>query len=107
MDKIIQGTTPTIVYKFRVVPVSDISEAYLTVKQNGELLFEKTLSEATVSAQQQTISWLLSQTETLTMDSNESVYFMLNWLTTGGIRGASEKTGVVIDSNYKGVVIGV
>lgn len=47
MQKIIIGTTPTITYKFKIVDVSDIAVAILTIKGRGTTVIEKTLAEVT------------------------------------------------------------
>ena len=48
MTKIIIGTTPTITYKFKVVDVSEITVAILTIKERGVNIIELNLSDATV-----------------------------------------------------------
>ena len=102
MAAIVRATTPTIKYKFSVVDVQDISEAYLTVRQNGSLLFEKDLSDAYVGTDY--LSWTFTQAETLQMTSGR-ITMMLNWKTENGTRGASEKSMLEIDDNYKAEVI--
>lgn len=101
--RIIQGTTPTITYTFSVVQPSELTKAYLSIRQDGEILIEKSLEEATIGAK--SLSWDLTQEETLSMKTSTAVYMMVNWLTATGVRGASEKTSYPVESNYKGVVI--
>ena len=88
MTRIIIGTTPTITYTFKVVPVSSIVKAVLTVKERGVNIIEKDLSDATVG--EDTLSWTLSQEETLSIGV-KSASIMLNWLTADGTRGASRE----------------
>lgn len=88
MTKIIIGTTPTITYTFKVVPVSSITKAVLTVKERGENIIEKDLSDATVG--EDTLSWTLTQEETLAIGAR-GASIMLNWLTADGVRGASRE----------------
>lgn len=88
MTRIIIGTTPTIKYTFKVVPVSSITDAILTIKERGVNIIEKTLSDATVG--EDTISWTLTQEETLAIGV-KSASIMLNWLTADGTRGASHE----------------
>lgn len=45
MTRIIIGTTPTITYTFKVVPVSSITKAVLTVKERATTIIEKDLSD--------------------------------------------------------------
>ena len=57
MTKIIIGTTPTITYTFKIVPVSSIVTADLTIRQRAGIVLEKHLSDATVG--ENTLSWTL------------------------------------------------
>ena len=82
MNRIIIGTTPTITYTFKVVPVSSIVKAVLTVKERGENIIEKDLSDATVG--EDTLSWTLTQEETLAIGAR-GASIMLNWLTADGV----------------------
>lgn len=103
MASIIRGTTPTLQYTFNDVTVANITSAYLTIKvdNTSEHDIEKDLSSATVA--QKSISWTLTQAETLSF--GESISVMVNWKLTDGTRGASEKTKIMIDDNYKEDVI--
>lgn len=102
MANVIRATTPTVTYKFNVIDVADIVTAYLTIKQNGSTIIEKDLSDATVG--EDTLSWTFTQQETLQMAQGK-ISCMLNWLTEDGTRGASDKSVIIIDSNYKDEVI--
>ena len=102
METIIRYTTPTITYRFKVVRPEDISVAYLTIKQGEQTLIEKDLSSATIGTD--TLSWTLTQTETMLMGTS-AVQVMLNWKTAFGLRGASRKTQILMDTNYKDEVI--
>ena len=102
MASIIRLTTPTIKYGFKVVTVSDIIAAYLTIRQNGQTIIEKDLSEATVG--EKSLSWRFTQEETKLL-ANGKITAMLNWKTQDGTRGASAKSTLVIDGNYKDEVI--
>ena len=48
MTKIIIGTTPTITYKFKVVDVTDIVLAILTIKERGTVIIEKDIEDAVI-----------------------------------------------------------
>lgn len=100
MASIIRGTTPTLKYKFKIVEVSDITEAYLSI-QNNNTMIEKTLEDAIVGTD--FIAWTLSQSDTLALGN--SITVMINWLLADGTRGASVKTDFMIADNFKGVVI--
>lgn len=99
MASIIRGTTPTLQYTFNDVTVANITSAYLTIKVDGtaEHDIEKDLTSATVA--QKSISWTLTQAETLSFGTSISV--MINWKLQDGTRGASEKTTILVDANYK------
>lgn len=102
MSNVIRATTPTITYKFKVVDVEDITTAFLTIKQNGTTIIEKDLDDAVVG--EDTLSWTFTQAETLQMAQGK-ISCMINWLTEDGTRGASNKSVLIIDSNYKDEVI--
>lgn len=97
MTKIIIGTTPTITYKFKVVDVSEITVAILTIKERGTTLIEKDLSDATVG--EDSLSWTLSQEETLSIGV-KSASMMLNWKLADGTRGASDVVLVTGGDNH-------
>ena len=97
MTRIIIGTTPTITYKFKVVDVSEITVAILTIKERGTTLIEKTLADATVG--EDTLSWTLTQEETLSIGA-KSASMMLNWKLADGTRGASDVVLVTGGDNH-------
>jgi len=97
MTKIIIGTTPTITYKFKVVDVSEITVAILTIKERGTTLIEKNLADATVG--EDTLSWTLTQEETLSIGA-KSASMMLNWKLADGTRGASDVVLVTGGDNH-------
>ena len=59
MNKIILGTTPTILFEFRNVTPSEFVAAVMTIKGRGDILLTKTLSTAVIGDTQ--LSWKLSQ----------------------------------------------
>lgn len=97
MTKIIIGTTPTITYKFKVVDVSEITVAILTIKERGTILIELAKSDATVG--KDSLSWTLTQEETLQL-AGKTATMMLNWKTEDGTRGASEEVLVTGVNNH-------
>lgn len=102
MTNIIIGTTPTITYKFSIVSPADFRAAILTIKCNGQLILEKNLADASVG--EDTLSWTLTQEETLALGTR-SCKMMLNWVTADGIRGASAETVIIGTNNHKREVI--
>lgn len=97
MNRIIIGTTPTITYKFKVVDVSEITVAILTIKERGTILIEKTLADANVG--EDSLSWTLSQEETLSIGA-KSDSMMLNWKLADGTRGASDVVLITGGDNH-------
>ena len=97
MAQIIRGTTPTIQFTFNNVTVSNISTAILTIKQYGETKLEKDLTSATIG--QKTISWDLTQTESLSLKYGVCTV-MINWLLADGTRGASMEYNLEVITNH-------
>lgn len=97
MTKIIIGTTPTITYKFKVVDVSEITVAILTIKERGVNIIELNLSDATIG--EDSLSWTLTQEETLLIGTRTAT-MMLNWKTEDGTRGASEEVFITGAPNH-------
>lgn len=95
MATIVRGTTPTITYTFDNVEVANITTALLTFKQDGSIVLQKALSDATVG--EDSLSWTLTQAETLELGETE---MMLNWVTTDGTRGVSRRTPIKFASNH-------
>ena len=91
------GTTPTITYKYKTVSPSDFRACILTIKCNGQILIEKTLSDAEISTD--SVSWTLSQAETLSLGTRVAK-MMCNWVTADGTRGASEEVYIQGSTNH-------
>ena len=102
MATIIRGTTPSIHYNFTSVNVSDITVAVLTIKQGDSVIIEKQLTDAVVDTD--SITWTLAQADTLLISVGKAE-IMLNWKTTDGLRGASKKDALIIESNHINEVI--
>lgn len=88
-----RGTTPTIRYKFKTVNVTDITVAYMTMKQ-GALVVEKTLADATVVHDDANnyIEWTLTQAETLSVSMKINIEIQCRWKTGEGVAGESPIT---------------
>lgn len=104
MASIIRSTTPTIKYKFKKIDVSDVTVAYLTIKQLHRTILEKGITTATIDTEENTIQWQLTQEETSSFAEGK-IATMLNWKTASGLRGASNKDIIVIEPNLKPEVI--
>lgn len=102
MNKIILGTTPTILFEFRNVTPSEFVAAEMTIKGRGGILLTKTLSTAIIDEKQ--LSWKLSQQETINL--GVGMYkIMCNWLLADGTCGACEETQLQIVSNHRNEVL--
>lgn len=84
---IIRGTTPTIIFTFSQIRISDITVAYLVIKQSNKPLIEKDISEALID--ETSISWKLTQEETLGLSANRESVIYCDWKLTDGTRGRS------------------
>ena len=94
--EVVRGTTPSFIFTFSSVQVADISVAKFTIKQNGRIAITKDLSDAVVGTS--TITWVLSQSETLGLNLGEAE-FMINFVANGE-RGTSTKSLILVESNH-------
>lgn len=94
-----RGTTPVIAFKFKQNSVSDITQAYLTVKQVNNTV-EKDLSSAVVDTEANTIGWTLSQTETLQFLSEGDVSVQIRYK-VGDVAGASRIQKIPVSAILK------
>lgn len=99
---IIRGTTPTLIFKFREIEPTDISQCFLMIKQNGKTVVEKTISDATVTTE--SLSFTLSQEDTFALATQNPTKVVLDWKTTGGVRGRSAMYECTIRPEGKGNV---
>ena len=100
--EIIRGTTPILIFTFDSITVSDVSVAYLTIKQNNEIILSKDIQEASVG--EKTISWQLSQQDTLSLMACSAVVYC-DWKLNSGVRGASAPLTIGVSSSGKVEVI--
>lgn len=99
---IIRGTTPTIEFIFTDVAVSDITTAILSLKQLGKTVIEHDISSATVD---ESLSWKLTQEETLSLNNRYDVEIVCDWKLTDGTRGRSHKLCTPVGNPGKDNVI--
>lgn len=104
MAAIIRGTTPTLRFTFNHIDPEQIITTALTIKQNKELIVEKDLSAAIISASEHSIAYKLTQEETLSFAVGK-VMVMHNWLLNDGTRGASKEATISVDDNHKDEVM--
>ena len=89
MESIIKGTTPTIIFKYKSINVSEITKAFLVIKQSVTTIVERDISSATVNTEDNQLEWILTQAETLDLKVGTTVFISCDWLLTSGTRGRS------------------
>ena len=89
----IRGTTPSIVFKLKDIPISTLYNFYLTFTQNGKVIFEKTKDSPGVSVNEDenTITADLTVDETLSFKADEELIVQLMVVTVEGKVGATSK----------------
>ena len=87
---VIRYTTPTFIFEFQTIQVSDITDAYFVVKQWDNTVIEKDLTSATVDTDANTLSWTLTQAEAGLLTTGKRYSAMCDWLTSSGTRGRSK-----------------
>ena len=75
-----RGTTAVIKYKFKTIDVNSITTCYLTIRQ-GDVEIEKDLSAATADTEENTLSWKLTQAETLRLNASKEIERQLRYKT--------------------------
>lgn len=103
--EITRGTTPTIVYRFHVIEQANIAAAQLVLKQGDEVVVEKTLTDAVRDAEHNTLSFTLTQAETLLINARLAILMKLRYRLNDGKAGASRTKTVAPDEILKDGVI--
>lgn len=85
---IVRGTTPTFIFTFSTTDVSTIQVAYLVIKQKGKAVIQ--LGFDMVDVGENTLSWTISQDDSLSLIPFESAEVYCDWLLESGIRGRSK-----------------
>ena len=103
---IIRYTTPTIKFTFSEIDITDITVAFLVIKQNDKTAIERDISSAVVTNTQaeSSLAWTLTQEETKKLSkANVSIY--CDWKLRDGTRGRSHvKTDSVEDTGKQEVI---
>lgn len=100
---IVRGTTPTIKYTFNEVDPSTIAIAYFTIKQNGQVVLEKTTEEMVVGDDY--VEWNLTQEETLSFSTRKELDLQMRYRTTNGNAYATQHAKeTVVDINKDGEI---
>lgn len=87
---IIRWTTATFIFEFQTIQVSDITDAYLVIKQWDNVVIEKDLTSATVDTEENKLTWTLTQAEAGLLSTGKRYAAMCDWLTSSGTRGRSK-----------------
>lgn len=102
---IIRGTTPTIIFKFDQINASDITKAYLFVKQDVKTKIERDLSTATINAEDNQLEWTITQEESLSLTIGAATYIGCDWLLNNETRGRSKVLRCEVEPSGKNEVI--
>lgn len=103
MAQLIRGTTPTIIFKYSDINVSEIEVAYLLIKQYNRTVIKKPLIDAYI--EEDSIAWELTQSESLQLNSSSTVTIMCDWKLENGTRGRSNiLTAEVEDAGINEVI---
>jgi len=102
---IIRGTTPTIIFKFDQINASNITKAYLFVKQDVETKIERDLSTATLNVEDNQLEWTITQEESLRLTVGAATYICCDWLLNDEIRGRSKVGKFEVEPSGKNEVI--
>lgn len=103
MASIIRGTTPLVKFTFSKVQPSEISTAFLVVKQDDRTVFEKALSDAIVGTN--TIAWRLQQADTLKLVPKKNATLTCDWRTAANIRSKSHTLAALVENGGKDEII--
>lgn len=102
---IIRWTTPTFIFEFQTVQVSDITDAYFVVKQWDNAVITKDMTSATVDTTNNRLTWTLTQAEAGLLSTGKRYAAMCDWLTSSGTRGRSKVLEGSIENSGKNEVI--
>lgn len=103
---IIRYTTPTIKFTFSAVSVTDITVAYLVIKQNGSTVIERGINTAVITdtADESSLAWTLTQAESGSLAKSTTMIYC-DWKLSDGTRGRSNvKTETVEDCGKQSVI---
>lgn len=103
MDTIIRGTTPTFRFTFNTIDVNTIVGGYFTAFQSNDVVIEKEFTAENI--QEDGVEFSLTQADTLSLEKTKKVAITFDWLTSGGVRGRSNKSYYNVEnSGHEGVI---
>ena len=98
---ITRGTKPTIKYRFSFVDPAAFAAAQLVLKQGNDVLIEKTLADADLDAENHTLSYTLSQADTLQLNPRQEILMKHRFRLNDGKAGASKTVSMPPDQILK------
>ena len=104
MDTIFRGTTPEIIFTFKTVEVGDIDWANLIIKQWDETKVTQALSAATVDSVNNTLSFTLTQANSLALASDKQAVVYLDWM-IDSVRGTAKPKCFDVRNSGKNEVV--
>lgn len=89
----IRGTTPSIVFKLKDIPISTLYNFYLTFTQNGNVIFEKSKDSTGITLNEEDNSIMVDLTvdETLSFKADEELISQVMVITIDGKVGSTDK----------------
>lgn len=105
MNSIITGTTPIIRYIFKTIDPSNLDVAILKVSQSGEAVIVKNIDDGIIDNVTRSISWKLTQEETLGLNVKYMANVSLDWLLNDGTRGAGKTANLKVEPSATNEVI--
>ena len=104
-NTIVRGTTPTIIFRYSDVNVSEITTAFLTIKQSTETVISRDISTSTADVEANTLEWTLTQEETLNLNVGSSTFIVCDWVLGSGTRGRSQVCRCEVEPSGKNTII--
>lgn len=104
MGSVMRGTTPVIKYRFKVVDVSNIAVAYMTIKCRFATI-ERTLADAVIDTENNVLTWKLTQAETLSLPTNGTADIQIRYKLVDNTAGGSQICHVPVEKILKDGVI--
>ena len=102
---IVRGSTPTIQIKFKTVDVRQLTKAVLVIKQCEMPVIALNEERCTIDEESGSISFKLTQTETLELNKYKLAVLSCDWLCNDGTRGRSKELACrVEDPANEGVI---
>ena len=103
-NNITRGTTPTLTFTLPF-DVANIAKAYITIAQNGEIVIDKEVGDTGCTCSDKTITYHLTQEETLKLADCRGIEMQIRLRTTNGEVLASQIIKSFVEEILKDGVI--